>query len=55
VNEQPISEHALQPGDIISLSNITLIYAEGRDEEERPRLSNDTDAPTLLFPEEDDS
>jgi hypothetical protein len=54
VNEQPISEHALQPGDIISLSNISLIYAEGRDEEERPRLANDSDAPTLLFPEESD-
>jgi hypothetical protein len=52
VNEQPITEHALQPGDVISLSDIPLIYAEGRDEEERPRLSNDSEAPTLLFPEE---
>jgi hypothetical protein len=54
VNEQPITEHALQPGDIISLSDISIIYAEGRDEEERPRPPNDSEAPTLLFPEEND-
>jgi hypothetical protein len=53
VNEQPVTEHALQPGDLISLSDIPLIYAEGRDEEERPRLSHDSEAPTLLFPEEE--
>ena len=54
VNEQPVTEHALQPGDIISFSDISIIYAEGRDEEERPRLAKDSDAPTLLFPEESD-
>jgi hypothetical protein len=29
VNGQPISEHALQPGDVIALSHMMLIYGEG--------------------------
>ncbi len=51
VNDQSITEHALQPGDIITLSNVPLIYGEGReDEEPRSTLQSDPDAPTLLYP-----
>ena len=34
VNSQPISEYALQSGDVITLSDVKLIYGEG--DEERP-------------------
>lgn len=29
VNDQSVTEHVLQPGDVIALSNIQLIYGEG--------------------------
>jgi pSer/pThr/pTyr-binding forkhead associated (FHA) protein len=32
VNTQPITEYALQSGDVISLANVKLIYGEGEDE-----------------------
>ena len=54
VNQQPITEHALQPGDVITISHIPLLYGEGREEAERPRLSSKSDAPTLLYPEEEE-
>ena len=53
VNSEPITEHALQPGDVITICDIPFIYAEGREAEERPRQQSDYDAPTLLFPEEE--
>ena len=54
VNNEPITEHALQSGDVITICDISLIYGEGRAEEERPRSPRDNDAPTLLFPEEEE-
>ncbi|MBK8985900.1 MAG: DUF3662 domain-containing protein [Chloroflexi bacterium] len=32
VNGQPVQEYALQPGDVIALSTIKLIYGEGQDQ-----------------------
>lgn len=32
VNGQPVQEYALQPGDVIALSTVKLIYGEGQDE-----------------------
>jgi hypothetical protein len=53
VNEQTITEHALQPGDVITLSDIPFIYGEGRDgDEPRSSQESDPDAPTLLYPQE---
>jgi pSer/pThr/pTyr-binding forkhead associated (FHA) protein len=41
VNGSPITEAVLQPGDLISLSDVTLIYGEGLADENgrRPRTS----------------
>ncbi len=32
VNGTPVREHILRPGDVISLSDVMLVYGEGRDE-----------------------
>ena len=54
VNDQPITEHALQPGDVIALSDTLLIYGEGRDEIERVREPvPDDESQTLQLPKQD--
>ncbi|VAW42206.1 hypothetical protein MNBD_CHLOROFLEXI01-669 [hydrothermal vent metagenome] len=51
VNNQPISEMALQSGDVISLSSVKLIYAEGEsDPQQRPRSANRLDDETQIRP-----
>jgi hypothetical protein len=54
VNNLPISQHTLRPGDVISLAGVVLIYGEEAAEEPRPTsedtstystLSNDFDKP----------
>lgn len=49
VNGKPISEHALQPGDIITLSDTTIIYAEGGQNNPPAPLSENTPS-TLVLP-----
>ncbi len=44
VNGEPVQEHVLRPGDVIALSDIFLVYGEGRDEmAEGPELLPDSD------------
>ncbi len=51
VNDQPVTQHALQPGDVIALSNTPIIYGEGREEVERPRPADgDDEGLTLQLP-----
>lgn len=51
VNNQPISEMVLQSGDVISLSSVKLIYAEGEsDPQQRPRSANRLDDETQIRP-----
>ena len=49
VNDQPITEQALQPGDVISLSDVRLIYGEGDSGSHRP-LDPQADADTMMMP-----
>lgn len=51
VNGHPIIEYALQPGDVIALSDVLLIYGEGRQERPSARVGNDKDK-TLMKPRE---
>ena len=37
VNGQPVQEYALQPGDVITLSSVKIIYGEGQDEPDGKR------------------
>ena len=32
VNGVPVREHILRPGDVIALSDVMLVYGEGRDQ-----------------------
>lgn len=50
VNGEPVTECVLHNGDVISLSNVALIYGEGlgEDEQERPRPGN-ADENTLVY------
>ena len=55
VNEKPVREHVLQTGDVISLSNIHLIYGEGQETEgvpKRPLIASDDKTSTLLHPDQ---
>ncbi len=47
VNNEPISECVLQPGDVIRLSDTFLIYGEGQDNSSAHRANHDGD--TQLF------
>lgn len=40
VNGQPVQEYALQAGDVIALSNVKIIYGEGRDELDREKRAD---------------
>ena len=41
VNGQPVSEYVLRPGDVITLSNVMIIYGEGVTRPRRPRPAGD--------------
>lgn len=47
VNSQPITEYALQSGDVITLSDVKLIYGEG-DDERHPRKDKGFDQEQTL-------
>ncbi len=49
VNGEPVIEHILQPGDVITLSNILLVYAEGRERSENEQDKWSTDETTTLI------
>jgi hypothetical protein len=53
VNGQPVTESVLHNGDVITLSNVALIYGEGleEDEQERPRPSSASEN-TLIYGQE---
>ncbi|MCP4422865.1 MAG: DUF3662 domain-containing protein [Chloroflexi bacterium] len=53
VNNQPVEQHALQPGDVIALSRTLIVYGEGRDED-APEPAADEDGLTLQLPKVDD-
>lgn len=52
VNGEPVHEHTLYPGDVIALSEIFLVYGEGRDEISREvgDLEDDDMDTTMLKP-----
>ncbi len=50
VNDQPIAEHALQPGDVIVLSDTQIIYGEGRDDGHVREPAPDEGSQTLQLP-----
>ncbi len=52
VNDRPIAQQALQPGDVIALSDTLLVYGEGRDEAGTER-EDDDDGLTLQLPQTD--
>lgn len=56
VNNQPIAECVLHPGDVISLSQIKLLYAEGQTAPKRGSRSTGhmVEAETQLKPSEDE-
>ncbi|MEM7111572.1 MAG: FhaA domain-containing protein [Chloroflexota bacterium] len=54
VNHQPITEHVLKPGDVITLSDVTLIYGEGRDTFDQPNDASEDEEPTQVFSRDDD-
>jgi hypothetical protein len=49
VNEQPVTEHTLQPGDVIALSDVRLIYGEGDTSPHHP-ADPQADAETVVMP-----
>jgi hypothetical protein len=49
VNDQPVVEHTLQPGDVIALSGVRLVYGEGATGSHSP-TAPDTDADTMIMP-----
>jgi len=51
VNGQVVTECVLQAGDVISLSNVPIIYGEGREDRmKRHSSADDRSDPTLLMP-----
>lgn len=53
VNGLPVREHILRPGDVITLSDIYLVYGEGRDDmlDTPPIAQNDEMDTTMFKPE----
>ncbi|MCA9957452.1 MAG: DUF3662 domain-containing protein [Anaerolineales bacterium] len=51
VNNAPVTECVLQTGDVITLSNVLLIYGEGRDKPQRPFADADDMENTALMPD----
>lgn len=54
VNGARVQEHVLRPGDVIGLSDVLLVYGEGRDDLSVAEFSSDREEidSTLLKPEE---
>lgn len=50
VNGEPVTEHALQPGDVIALSNVLLIYGEDDGDKQGRSPSDKDDDRTLWKP-----
>lgn len=50
VNDQPVTEHVLRPGDVITLSDMRLIYGEDQDTNKQKPIANDEDGETLQMP-----
>jgi hypothetical protein len=51
VNHQPVNEMVLKSGDVISLSDVKLIYGEGETQQRpRSRPTNDLDDQTQIRP-----
>lgn len=50
VNDQPVAEHVLQPGDVITLSDTRLIYGEDQDTGQQKPSDDDEDGKTLPMP-----
>ncbi len=49
VNDQPVTEQALQPGDVITLSDVRLVYGEGDTGPRRPADAQ-ADVETMMLP-----
>lgn len=54
VNNQPITEHVLKTGDIIMLSDVTLIYGEGRESLLEASGASEDEEPTQVFLRDDE-
>jgi hypothetical protein len=50
VNDQPITEHVLQPGDVITLSDTRLIYGEEQNSSSQKPMADDDNGHTLPLP-----
>jgi pSer/pThr/pTyr-binding forkhead associated (FHA) protein len=51
VNDQPVTEHALQPGDVITLSDTRIIYGEEQDTHKKP-IIDDESGQTMPMPKQ---
>ena len=49
INDQKVRECVLQPGDVIKISNKTLIYGEGLHSQERPKTAAQQDSNTIKY------
>lgn len=49
INDQKVRECVLQPGDVITISNKTLIYGEGANNPDRPKTSAQQDSNTVKY------
>jgi hypothetical protein len=52
VNGEPVIEHALQPGDVMAISDVLLIYGEGRDQPPPTARGSDGEGQTLSLPKD---
>lgn len=51
VNDKTVTECALKPGDVITLSDVALIYGEGRDDSSPPPAGSDSQiSETMIMP-----
>ncbi|MFO7536782.1 MAG: FhaA domain-containing protein [Chloroflexota bacterium] len=50
VNNQPVTEHALQPGDVITLGDVPLIYGEGEVDPHIPGRDPKHEEDTVMMP-----
>ena len=54
INSEKVTEHALQTGDVIGISNVKLIYGEGRTGSHAPVQSDDESGDTQIMPKPTD-
>lgn len=50
VNDQPVSEHVLQPGDVITLSDTRIIYGEEQVTDKQKPIIDDETGQTMPMP-----